>query len=137
MATFTDGEPLDISKLNDMQNRIIKLEDAFQAFKTVSSTATEAQIAITVQGAEPITGVGTKEIPKPITISNGIFSYVDKKTFPIVTASIVGKTKGNVSLSVSEVSSDDKFTVYVKSTTKEDPLVINWIAAQTKIIKLK
>ena len=48
-----------------------------------------------------------------------------------------GKTQGNVSLSVSEVSSDDKFTVYVKSTAKEGPLVINWIAAQTKIIKLK
>ena len=137
MATFTDGEPLDISKLNDMQNRIIKLEDAFQAFKTASSTATEAQIAITAQGTIDIAGASSTEIAKPVTMPNGIFSYIDKKTFPIVTATVVGKTKGNVSVSVSEVLSDDKFTVYVKSTAKEDPFVINWIAAQTKIIKLK
>ena len=80
MATFTDGEPLDISKLNDMQNRIIKLEDAFQAFKTVSSTSTEAQIAITAQGVSDVVAVSsTKPGETTITMPNGVFSYIDKK----------------------------------------------------------
>ena len=138
MATFTDGEPLDISKLNDMQNRIIKLEDAFQAFKTVSSSSTEAQIAITAQGVSDPIPVGPKN-PNHITVTmpNGVFSYIDKKTFPVVTAIPIGKTEGNVSVSISDVSPDDKFTIYAKSTGTEKNLSFHWIAAQTKIIKLK
>ena len=138
MATFTDGEPLDISKLNDMQNRIIKLEDAFQAFKTLSSTSTEAQIAITAQHfTDPISVSPKKPGEITITMPNGVFSYIDKDTFPIVTAIPIGKTQGNVSVSISDVSPDDKFTIYAKSTGTENNLRFHWIASQTKIIKLK
>ena len=138
MTTFTDGEPLDISKLNDMQNRIIKLEDAFQAFKTTSSTATEAQIAITAQAVtDPVLVSPKKPGEITITMPNGVFSYIDKKTFPVVTVTPIGKTEGNVSVSISDVSPDDKFTIYAKSTGTEKNLRFHWIAAQTKIIKLK
>ena len=132
--TFNEGEPLDPSKLMQLQTNISSMQEQVSGLQ--SSTQAETYVTLVDFGQ-----VGDIKIPKDtlsqgisLTTNNNLESYGNVK-FVVSVASVVEKDE-NITATVRTSGGGQNPTLYVRSNKDHSvtPIKINWIAAVKKTI---
>ena len=131
-VTFTEGEPLDANKLNELQTNIATIYGQ-SAVLTNSLTNSQNQATVPIMDGGSYTftnGTGSNAWADSTAIQFSAAFSGD----PIFVVSVVSDASGIVTTARGNISSGRGFIHVATNKPTTAPIVVNWIAFQNKTL---